>query len=228
MKTKVFGNTSKVMKKAVGCMVVAGVLLALGRPAYGQASETEMRAFRIPPANGYAQTKNFSYVGDYGYYLVPPSSSPGTGSGATDYKYVRYTGVSGKKVWIYGAWGTTSIPAATASTDACQHAHSSYGVWGKYQFGFLSGWIFLGGGGMSGKRDAQGRCVLSTDNPLKTTDSRFGWGKEFLNFDFSSNTIFKELVIGVLSNTHGWGSCTVPSGFKACHEPSWAIAYTLR
>jgi hypothetical protein len=68
---------------------------------------------------------------------------------------------------------------------------------------------------------------MRVDNPLKSIDSRFGWGKDFLNFDFTGNkSIYKEIVIGTLSNTHGWGSCNTP-GFKACHEPSWTIGYTL-
>lgn len=219
------------MKKVLTGMVAVGVSLSFISPAYGQASEAEMKTFRIPPTSGYAQTKNFSYVGDYGYYLLPSSSSPGTGSTATDYKYVRYTGVSGKKVWIYGTWGNTPIPAPVYVNgelkDSCGHAHSSYGVWGKYEISILRGWQFLGGGGMSGKRDSAGRCVLSVDNPLKSIDSRYGWGKDFLNFDFTGNkAIYKEIVIGTLSNTHGWGSCNM-TGFKACHEPSWVIGYTL-
>lgn len=219
------------MKRVLGCMAIIGVSLSFISPAYGQASEAEMKSFPIPPASGYAQVKNFDYVGDYGYYLLPSSSSPGTEAKAKDYKYVRYTGVSGKKVYLYGTWGNTSIPAPSGGADACGHAHSSYGVWGKYDFsvGFvhLKGWQFLGGGGMSGVRNPQGNCVMRVDNPLKSIDSRFGWGKDFLNFDFTGNkSIYKEIVIGTLSNTHGWGSCNM-AGFKACHEPSWTIGYTL-
>lgn len=80
---------------------------------------------------------------------------------------------------------------------------------------------------MSGQRNSAGKCVLKVDNPLKSTNSRYGWGKDFLNLDFTGNgAIFKEIVIGTLSDTHGWGSCNMP-GFKACHEPSWIIGYTL-
>lgn len=220
------------MNRVLGYLATVSISLSFISPAYGQASETEMKSFPIPPASGYAQVKNFNYVGDYGYYLLPSSSSPDSGSKAKDYTYVRYTGVSGKKVWIYGTWGTTAIPTATAGTDACGHTHSSYGVWGKYNlsvgpFIHISRWQFLGGGGMSGVRDSVGKCVVRVDNPLKSIDSRFGWGKDFLSFDFTGNgAIFKEIVIGTLSNTHGWGSCNMP-GFKACKEPSWTIGYTL-
>ncbi len=66
------------------------------------------------------------------------------------------------------------------------------------------------------------------ENPLSEIDSRYGWGREYVRLDLPSNTVFTELVLGVLSNTHGWGSCTVPPGsFRACHEPSWSIGYTL-
>lgn len=223
------------MKKVLGCMAIVGFSLSLISPAYGQASEAEMKSFPMPPASGYAQSKNFSYVGDYGYYLLPSASSPGANTKATDYTYVRYTGVSGKKVYLYGTWGNTPISDPVYVNgqlrDNCGHAHSSYGVWGKYEISILfsrySGWQFLGGGGMSGVRNSQGKCVMRVDNPLKSIDSRFAWGKDFLSFNFTGNgAIYKEIVIGTLSNTHGWGSCSMP-GFKACREPSWTIAYTL-
>ncbi len=80
---------------------------------------------------------------------------------------------------------------------------------------------------MSGVLNYQGNCVLSVDNPYKSIDSSFAWGKQYLNLRFTgSEAIYKEIVIGTLSNTHGWGSCNM-SGFKACKEPSWVIAYTL-
>jgi hypothetical protein len=47
-------------------------------------------------------------------------------------------------------------------------------------------------------------------------------------FDLRGNPFVKELVLGALSNTHGWGTCSVPSGsFPACYEPSYLIGYTL-
>ena len=140
-----------------------------------------MRTFPMPPPQGYAETKTFGYAGDYGYYLVPSSSSYGQGAAASDYSYVSYDGVAGKDVWIYGAWGVTAIPAASGGGDACGHAHTSYGVWARYQyrrwFGFpfwfvnMDRWIFVGGGGMSGVRNANGQCVLKTMNPASASTS---------------------------------------------------------
>ena len=192
----------------------------------------------MPPVQRYAAQKLFAYTGDYGYYLFPYQSESSTGIGPGDYVYVRYTGISGKKVYVYGAWGTTPIPPPQRLPDgrigdSCYHAHNSYGVWAKYSiggidFGFvyippITGWLFLGGGGRSGTRGASGACILSTTNTLTSIDSRFGWGQEFLSFDFTGGTIYTELVVGVLSTTHGWGSC----GAFACHEPSYVIGYTL-
>ena len=217
----------------VGALLFAGTTMA-----FGQATESEMRVFPMPPVKGYAEEKAFAYTGDYGYYSVPFFSFPGGGNLPSDYEYVKYSNLSGKKVYIYGAWGTTRIPepkldsAGNIIADNCGHAHSSYGVWGRYEFKLLvwnfRGWSFLGGGSMSGVREGGpgrwGRCVFKVDNPLKLIDmGRFGWGQEFLSFDFTGSTIFKELVLGVQSNTHGWGSCRQ----FACLEPSWAIAYTL-
>jgi hypothetical protein len=222
--------------------LVCALLFAATTTAFGQATESEMRAFPMPPVNGYAHEKAFAYVGDYGYYSVPSSSSLGGGVRPSDYQYVKYSNLSGKQVYIRGRWGTTPIPKPTFDpvrrewADACGHAHTSYGVWGRYEIKFLGatfrGWSFLGGGSMSGVRKGipgnWGPCVHKVDNPLKEIDmGRFGWGQEFLTFDFTGGTIFTELVLAVQSNTHGWGSCRTPTGvFQACLEPSWAIATT--
>ena len=233
---RAFGPTSMMrggvqMEKLVRCLLLIGAgFLFMAGTSWSQASESEMRAFPMPPVEGVRAQKTFAFTGDYGYYTFPRQSESSTGIGPEDYVYVRYTGISGKKVYLYGAWGTTPIPPPGRNsrgeiTDACGHAHNSYGVWAKYDldFGFFhfKGWRFLGGGGRSGTRDASGRCVFSTNKPLKSIDARFGWGQEFLSFDFTGGTIFTELVVGVLSNTHGWGSC----GAFACQEPSYIIQY---
>jgi hypothetical protein len=214
------------------------VLLSTTR-CFGQASEAEMQSFPMPPPSGYAAQKIFAYIGDYGYYTEPLSSVPGRTANASDYRYVRYSGIDGKKVYVYGAWGTTPIPPAQGGADACGHAHASYGVWGKYELRFFfgvsfSGWSFLGGGGMSGNRKANGQCVLDTNNPLSSIDPRYGWGETFQWFDFKPTCVggtcwrYTELVVGALSDTHGWGSCNVPPNtFKACFEPSYIIGFTL-
>jgi hypothetical protein len=215
-------------------LVMMGLFLgAMAGPAFGQASESEMRTFPMPPVKAYVAEHNFDDA-NYAYRVYPPSANPGTGSSAGDYDYFRYTGLSGREVYLYGTWGYTPIPDPQGQADACAHAHSSYGVWGRYEIqifrGYqISGWAFLGGGGKSGVRNAQGRCVFSVNNPLSSIDPRYGWGQDLLSFDFrGSMSIYKELVLAVQSNTHGWGSCSVPpQTFKACIEPSWAIAYAF-
>jgi hypothetical protein len=154
-----------------------------------------------------------------------------------------YSGLGGKRVWVYGAWGPTSIPPPSPGGDACYHAHTSYGVWGwsEITFAFLpntvlwTGWSFLGGGGMSGNRNANNQCVLVTNSPTASLDLRFGWGQMFLTFDFREPQNlgwlfirrYTNLVVGALSNTHGWGSCKVsPNTFQACFEPSYIWIYT--
>jgi hypothetical protein len=216
-------------------IAAAGLVLATQGSAQAQASETEMRSFPMPPPTGYAVTKNFASAIDYGYFLQPSTATYGMGSEAKDYRYVRYTGATAKNLWVYGAWGTTAIPNATPTSDACGHAHASYGVWVKYRYKYplidYTFWSFAGGGGMSGVRNNLGKCVHKVDNPLKTIDSRFGWGQEAINLNFKTYPSFievQEVVVGTLANTHGWGSCPVPIGqFPACHEPAWTIAYTV-
>jgi len=217
-------------------MQVGLVLVGLGlacpvSSALAQATEAEMKAFPMPPAQGYAEQKIFDYVGDFGYFVTPLDSSPGGGVGPGDYRYVRYSGIRGKRVVIWGTWGTTEIPPPGIGpdgrrTDSCFHAHTSYGVWGRFRFFGFSGWSFLGGGSLSGVRNSSGNCVMRVDNPNGRLDPRYGWGVEALDMRFDANSIFTDLVLGVQSNTHGWGSCQMP-GFKACLEPSWALAYTV-
>ena len=127
---RLMGATMRVL---FGVVLATATLLGFAGAAYGQASQAEMGMFPMPPPTGYAQTKTFAYVGDYGYYLVPSSSYPAIGSGPGDYRYVSYKGVAGKDVWIYGAWGTTPIPPKSGSADACSHAHTSYGVWARFK-----------------------------------------------------------------------------------------------
>lgn len=218
----------------VAAASIGAALVIVGAPsdAHAQASQSEMQAFPMPPPSGYFAQKSFAYVGDYGYFTAPATAMYGTGSAASDYKYVRYTGVSGKRVFVYGAWGTSVPPDPPGEADACGHSHSSWGVWGRWSiawaFGTLGGWSMLSGGGSSGERNAQGKCVQKTDSALASIDPRFGWGVTFKEIDLRGSTFYKELVVGALSNTHGWGTCSVPSGsFPACKEPSYVIGYTL-
>jgi hypothetical protein len=90
--------------------------------------------FPMPPPSGFFATKAFGYVGDYGYYTVLKSAVLGTGHYASDYRYVLYRGISGKRVFVYGTWGPTSVPPASGGADACAHLHASYGVWARWQF----------------------------------------------------------------------------------------------
>jgi hypothetical protein len=101
-------------KRMRGILLVGTGLLAMVGTSWGQTSESEMRDFPMPPAQGYAAEKVFTYTGDYGYYLFPSSSFPDGGSSPSDYEYVRYTGLSGKRVYVYGAWGDTPIPPRPA------------------------------------------------------------------------------------------------------------------
>jgi hypothetical protein len=187
----------------------------------------------MPPPSGYHATKTFAFAGDFGYFTAPAAASLASTFGASDYRYVRYRGVAGKRVFLYGAWGPSVVPAPFGGGDACAHTHVSYGVWGNYElgiswFGPSTGWFLIGGGGMSGMRDARERCVHRTDTDHAAIDPRFGWGDEFESIDLRFHPFVRELVIGVLSNTHGWGTCSVPRGvFPACHEPSYIIGYTL-
>lgn len=211
-------------------LAIAAALLS-ARVASGQASQAEMKNFPMPPIRGYHATKTFTFTGDSGYYTSPVFACTGGGASSFDYRYVRYRGVSNRRVILYGAWGTTAIPPASNSGDACFHSHVSYGVWAHVELaipwvGESTTWFLAGGGGMSGVRDKDGRCVMRTENLHVSVDERFGWGDEFEELDLRPFSFVKELVLGVQANTHGWGTCNA-DGFVACREPAYLIGYTL-
>ena len=245
-----------------GLVLVATVTLLIAETAWGQSSEAEMQSFPMPPVQGYKAVKTFTYPGDYGYFLSDnlatptPSFSQGT-SADQDYDYFRYTGIVGKNVYLYGAWGTIPIAPPTVNSagqtaDACAHAHLSYGVWGKYMLDYfvtvLGGWripipigpvwIFLGGGGMSGVRASPSSpCVLTVNDPLSSLDSRFAWGASFLNWDtrgqiplppaFSSTFWRATDLSELVLGVQANTHGWGPCGSFACHMPAYSIAFTL-
>lgn len=225
------------MNKVVrSLLVLALAILGTAPLVWGQVTEAEMRALPVPPVKGYMRTKALAPGFDFGNYHLPLVSFFDLGTPlADDFVYVHYTGVAGRKIHVESVWGTTPIPppghdAQGNVTDACGHAHNSYGVWGKSD----TGWRFLGGGSMSGVRQPGGPCVypVKADGTFDTAANPFlariggVWGRQFLILDFTNNSTYTELVVGALSNTHGWGSCDAHGQFPACHEPSYIMLYT--
>lgn len=214
-------------------LMLLPLFLAYCGAAFGQSTESEMKNFPMPPSS-IARNKTFGYVGDYGYFISPSKALYDTNlPAAKGYKYVRYKGIAGKKVYFWPAW-LSPIPAAADGKDACGHTHLSWGAWVKKTifpvFGSSSSyrWTFVGGGSMSGVRE-NGQCKHRAVNPISYIDSgRFGWGKEYAEFDYRGNPFVTEIIFGVRANTHGWGTCVVPSGkFPACREPAYINAWTL-
>jgi hypothetical protein len=209
---------------------------------WAQASEAEMRAFPMPPP-GIAAVSTWATEPYYGYFTAPSTSlsTPGAG-GAGDYSYVLYTGngLHGTTGVFWGDWGTTPVPPPSSGGDNCGHSHVSYGVWGYVQrqidilwiHNVTYEWTFLGGGGLSGTRDASGRCVHNTTVGAGwSPDGRFGWGQSAMAFDLHQplhpvwyeTDIYLHIVVGVLNATHGWGSC----GAFACIEPGYILGYAV-
>jgi hypothetical protein len=144
------------------------------------------------------------------------ANRPRARCGIPDYSYVIFWGqgiVNGRTSVFWGDWGPTYIPPPQGEADSCFHTHVSYGVWGYANVWNLFGanykqWQFLGGGGMSGMRDANGKCVHHADNPLKNTDARFGWGNDVTTINLRPPCVFifctlyyDYIVLGVLNNT---------------------------
>jgi hypothetical protein len=224
--------------------VVAGavfLLLLCAPPCWAQASEAEMRAFPMPPIKGWdvVSPMNGGTNQWYGYWMRPLTPRSTTGGGAADdYSYVIFWGqgiVNGRTGVFWDDWRPTYIPPPQGEADGCFHTHVSYGVWGYANvwnpFGAnYKQWKFLGGGGMSGMRDANGKCVHHADNPLKNTDPRFGWGDDVTTISLRPpctfifcTTYYDYIMLGVLNNTHGTGDC----GAFACIEPGVIDGYAV-
>lgn len=122
------------MKRTFLSASVVALIVSATTRSFGQASPDEIAAFPIPPPSGYVARKHFAYVGDYGYFTAPSSAVASTTAKASDYKYVRYTGVSGKRVFVYGAWGTTPIPPPEGdATRAATHTRATaFGPGGSF------------------------------------------------------------------------------------------------
>src|SRR4026207_2513015 len=99
----------------------------------------------------------------------------------------------------------TPIPATACGLGPSTVAGSQCGGWFGFPFWFVSldRWIFVGGGGMSGVRNTAGQCVLTTMNPLSSFSPQFGWGNSALHLDLRGTPYITQLVLGVLSYTHG-------------------------
>src|SRR5207249_1897732 len=160
------------------------LLLLSTASCWAQASEAEMRAFPMPPQNGFAGISSWNQPPYYGYFVQPTASRPTpAGGAATDYSYILYDGrgLFGTTAVFWGDWGTTYIPPPDPSGgDACFHAHVSYGVWALVQrrihfFSLFSDrtfneFRFMGGGGLSGERRANGQCIHKTNTSLAQID----------------------------------------------------------
>jgi hypothetical protein len=84
-----------------------------------------------------------------------------------------------------------------------------------------------GSPGLIGQRDSANRCVFKVDNGLARVDPRFGWGQEYAILDLRGRSDVTDVVVGVLANTHGWGTCELPTptSFLGCRQAAWAQAW---
>jgi hypothetical protein len=208
---------------------------------WAQATEAEMRAFPMPPQDRVISAWNQEPY--YGYFLRPTASRRQVGdTSATDYSYVLYAGpgLRGTTAVFWGTWGTTPIPPPDPSGfDVCGHRHVSYGVWALVQVSIKNPFTgnrtynefkFVGGGGLTGARNATGRCVFRTD-VLADVDPRYSWGQQAVVIDLRgpSYGVFRTetylyFVVGVLNVSHALGTC----GAFACIEPGFINGYAVR
>jgi hypothetical protein len=237
-------------------ILMTGLISLLGSTAgWAQLTETQMKAFPVPPPKAYVVNKHFAYLGDEDYttnsYDLPTLSIYGRAQpmGFGDLDYFRYTGIKDKHLVIW-----TEYRGTTAMTEgSCAHTHLEYGIKGKYQLQLFNvtykGWAWLGGGLKSGDWDqANQYCSRTTHSRLGQSIPEFGWGTDevdIFNRRVSKNgvtqkgyhfTVYSnyidEIVMAAVAPTHGAGDCE-PSldpatgfSFKQCLDHFEARAFT--
>ncbi|MEO6095692.1 MAG: hypothetical protein ABIW76_08430 [Fibrobacteria bacterium] len=215
---------------------ITGVILALGLSAHAQVTQAELQTIKMWPSGGkWLASKVFNYPGDYGYYLDnnPMVENTGPFVDLADWRWVYYSGLTGKRVIAYGTWGQPAVgpPTRNASgqitADNCGHVVSSYGVWlqyGYYSGGqYYTGWVGPWGGSKSGTRVNDNYCKMTT-TPTFHPEERYGWGQE--QFDFQvpkTGNIWIGMIVGATAVSHARLGC---SSFACVNQPS-IVAYTL-
>lgn len=217
------------------------VIVFSSTQAWAQASESEVR-------NNDIQSVSFAYSKSWGsdsltdrlpylqegsnylYAIIPenPVPTPNNVDPVKNFKFIRLDNVQGKKIYISPTWPDKTAGAIpqSATGDGCAHTHLSFGVWYRVP-NISSKWYYYGGGAMSGVRQSDtGRCIFLVDNPLKSIDARYGWGKEVVEANFTNVPQRIDLAVGGYANTHGWGNC-VTAGFKACNERLYMLTYSF-
>ena len=216
---------------------IGWAVLAFSLAVHAQVNQTQLQSMKMWPGQSakWLGSKIFKYAGDYGYYLdgTPMTSDYGASTDWWKWRFVYYTGLTGKRVIAYGTWGNPPIgPPALRSDgqwgDDCFHAHMSYGVWlqyGYYSGGqYYTGFISPRGGSKSGVRVNNNYCRHSVVNSLSSTDPIFGWGEE--QFDYKvpkTGNIWVGMVVGATAVSHGYIGC---ASFACVNQP-YIIAYTL-
>lgn len=218
-------------------LTTAGAILALSLSAHAQVNQTELQAMKMWPSQPvtWLASKIFNYTGDYGYYYdnSPMASDWGAPNDWWKWRFVYYTGLTGKRVIAYGTWGYPTIPPPVVRPDGrigdnCGHAHVSYGVWlqygyysgGQYYTGFAGPW----GGSKSGIRVNANYCRHSVDNPLKNIDPRYGWGQDQVDFQIpKTGNIWVGMVVGASAVSHGGFGCPT----HGCVNQPYIVSYTL-
>jgi hypothetical protein len=214
-------------------VIIAVCMLSLASVLWAQVSEEQLKAFVMPPPQGYRQQTVFSFPGAYGYFTEPKMQTDSVAYDQNEFAFVRYGNVKGKVVHMFGQFGPIPIPKPVdvggVPFDGCTHTHSTYGIWKRMTLPAFQApplligvpsrvvWVFVGGGGRTGVRHPDGSCRLSAD-PLEWAQ----WGQEEYRFDYRNERFVDELVLGVLSVTYGWGNC--PSKF--CTMPSFFRGWT--
>ena len=227
-------------------------LLLITDAAQAQPTEAELRAFPVPPAKGWdaVSVMNGQTTQWYGYLVRPTKSHPtGDSTQPQEFSWVLYAGDgirNGKTGVFWGDWGTYAVPPPGPPDpmtgeipDGCFHTHVTYGVWGRQRttqaqilpWGTTVSvrWVYLGGGGKSGVRTADGQCAHSVDNSLKQFGAEFGWGVDMLTVDLKPFctwfrcVTYDFIALAVLNASHGVGDC----GAFACTEPGWELGYTV-
>jgi hypothetical protein len=142
-------------------VIIAVCMLSLASVLWAQVSEEQLKAFVMPPPQGYRQQTVFSFPGAYGYFTEPKMQTDSVAYDQNEFAFVRYGNVKGKVVHMFGQFGPIPIPKPeeTMDIDWCAHTFNTYGIWKRMTLPAFQApplligvpsrvvWVFVGGGG---------------------------------------------------------------------------------
>jgi hypothetical protein len=200
----------------LGCLTAA---------AFGQATREQVATMAMWPTVPvkWLGSTDFSRI-NYGYYLDGSANfgySDGNFTDWSKWRFAIYTGLTGKDIYYWGAWGYPTPGPPVRRPDgrlasACEHTHLTWSSWfffDYYSGGVrYSGWTRGAGGGLSGVRVNDYTCTMSLKNSHNNgglIENAFGWGNSSGSIRMPKvGNPFTIMIVGASALSHGALGCS--------------------